>query len=351
MIGHGNVSLDVTRILLSPLSHLEKHDVPESVLDVLVRSRVRHVSIVGRRGPLEASFTTKELREMMQLENAAMTPLQDDILSRGAGEKMTRQQSRLLDLLKRGSKNSLGSTEKSWSLDFFRSPTGIAELPSGLSRAARLSLAHTALDLEKRAVPTGETSQLDTDLVVTSLGQRAEPAQEWYEPALGHLRNVSGRIVGADGKVVRNVYASGWAATGARGVLASTMLNAHALVDTILSDHSAAQGVDAGANAQTSISLPTSDALQLKGESVDLMSADPDLDMESLPIEVEEAREDGHVISYGDWKEVDAEEVRVGALKEKERERMDWKAAKAFLGRSDSSSVTGRDHFVLDSVL
>lgn len=67
VFGHGNVALDVARILVSP-NHLLAHtDIPAPVLDVLARSRVRRVVLVGRRGPLQASFTTKEVREMLKL--------------------------------------------------------------------------------------------------------------------------------------------------------------------------------------------------------------------------------------------------------------------------------------------
>ncbi|KAG1876072.1 hypothetical protein C8R48DRAFT_811382 [Suillus tomentosus] len=67
----GNVSLDIARILLTSPSVLRQYDVPEHVLEVLSRSTVKHVSIVGRRGPLEAAFTTKELREMINLPEAS----------------------------------------------------------------------------------------------------------------------------------------------------------------------------------------------------------------------------------------------------------------------------------------
>lgn len=38
------------------------------------------------------------------------------------------------------------------------------------------------------------------------------------------------------GTTLKNVYASGWAATGAKGVLASTMMDAYGVADTIISD-------------------------------------------------------------------------------------------------------------------
>jgi ferredoxin--NADP+ reductase len=45
-------------------------DVPVWTLTVLAQSRVRDVVIIGRRGPAQAKFTTKELRELGELANA-----------------------------------------------------------------------------------------------------------------------------------------------------------------------------------------------------------------------------------------------------------------------------------------
>ena len=106
----------------------------------------------------------------------------------------------MLDLLRKGSKNQLGLTRKTWSLDFFWSPTGLLA-PSTPSDKALLSLALTQLNPALRAVPTGETS---TDLVVIALGHCAEPSAPWYDPALGYIRTLGARIVDATaGRIVR----------------------------------------------------------------------------------------------------------------------------------------------------
>jgi adrenodoxin-NADP+ reductase len=53
IIGQGNVSLDVARILLTPVDDLRKTDIPEHVLQTLSESNAKHASAVGRRGPLQ----------------------------------------------------------------------------------------------------------------------------------------------------------------------------------------------------------------------------------------------------------------------------------------------------------
>ena len=306
IIGNGNVSLDVARMLLTDVKALSQYDVPQPVLDLFSRSTVKHVSIIGRRGPLEAAFTIKELREMINLPEASMVPLNPSLLTTAPpSNSPTRQQSRILQLLQKGSKNQPGTTSKTWSLDFFRSPTGLLVPPSGDS-SAQLSLSHTTLDPQtNRAVPTGETSTLPTDLVITSLGFHGEPGAMFYDRGVGHLRNVSGRITNHAGTILNNIYASGWAATGAKGVLASTMMNAYGVADTIISDWKANKHI----------------------------GRDKALNLDEPPEEVQTALKEGLVTNYADWKKIDEEEVRRGEVIGKERERMGWVEASKFLNK------------------
>lgn len=324
LIGQGNVSLDIARILLTSPSVLRQYDVPEHVLEVLSRSTVKHVSIVGRRGPLEVAFTTKELREMINLPEASMVPIEPTLLTPPSGVTLTRQQRRTLELLQKGSKNLPGSTPKSWSLHFYRSPASLTP-PSSASAldTANLTLAHTRIDpATSRAVPTGETSTLPTSLVITSLGFHADPETAFFDPALRHLRSSAGRITSSEGSTLKNIYASGWAANGAKGVLASTMIDAYAAASTILSDI-----VQSSETATTTAPPPP----EIGMASDELLNHRPDLD--ALPSEIVHGIKDGMVTQYDDWKVIDAEEVRRGEALGKERERMSWEEALSFISR------------------
>jgi adrenodoxin-NADP+ reductase len=332
VIGQGNVALDIARMLLSDPSTLGKYDVPVPVLDVLASSRVKHVSIVGRRGPFQAAFTTKEVRELMHLPLASMVPIAPALLEPPAGMTVTRQQSRIVDLLKKGSTQPHGSTSRSFSFDFFRSPTGLDMLPpakDGTLRA-RLSLAHTELDTDGRAVTTSATSNISTGLVVGALGHRAEPSAPWYDPVLGHIRNVSNRIVDETGRVLKNVYTSGWAATGARGVIAATMRDAHAVADIIISDHATASS--SVASPEPTNDATPSTAFAMSPSQVFMATSSTSLDP---PAEILEGVKQGTICTYEQWKKVDAEEVRRGEKAGKERERMtSWEQARAWLAQA-----------------
>ncbi|KAF9227407.1 FAD/NAD(P)-binding domain-containing protein [Gyrodon lividus] len=326
LIGNGNVSLDVARMLLTSPSVLQKYDVPQHVLEVLSRSTIKHISIVGRRGPLEAAFTNKELREMMQLPEASMVPIDPSLLTPPEGITPTRQQRRTLELLKKGSQNRFGSTPKTWSLDFYRAPIGLTP-PVPSSDMAQLSLAHTDLDPSTgRAVPTGEISTLSTSLVVTSLGFRTDPATAFFDSSSNHLQAHGGHIISPSGAPLRNVYASGWGANGAKGVLATTMMDAYAVTNTILSD------ITSGRPGSGSIETTPIGKHDTVDVSDDLLNPVPH--PEDPPEEIKQGISDGLVTQYEDWKAIDAEEVHRGEALGKERERMGWGDVRKFLSLS-----------------
>lgn len=53
IIGQGNVALDVARTLLTNIDVLRKTDMTEYALAELVRSKIKRVRVVGRRGPAQ----------------------------------------------------------------------------------------------------------------------------------------------------------------------------------------------------------------------------------------------------------------------------------------------------------
>ncbi|TGA88584.1 FAD-dependent oxidoreductase, partial [Streptomyces sp. MZ04] len=67
VIGVGNVAVDVARMLARGVDELRPTDMPQEALGALAESQVREVHMVGRRGPSQARFTTKELRELGSL--------------------------------------------------------------------------------------------------------------------------------------------------------------------------------------------------------------------------------------------------------------------------------------------
>jgi adrenodoxin-NADP+ reductase len=74
--------------------------------------------------------------------------------------------------------------------------------------------------------------------VVGSIGYRSEPIEPaWFDGGLGRIRNVKGRVFNEENRRVKGVYSSGWASNGAKGVLATTMMDAYSVAETLLTDH------------------------------------------------------------------------------------------------------------------
>lgn len=319
LIGHGNVSLDIARLLLSDPSSLHSLDIPSPVIAHLGTSSIKHITITSRRGPAEAAFTAKELRELLNLPTAYMEPIPAELLV--VPEGATRQQKRILDLLRKGSKAAPGSVNKSWSLQFFRSPRG--SVPGSITYDVNV------LDDQRRAQPSGQQDTQSTDLVITSVGYRSEPLQatpdEWYE-TLGRVRSFDGKVHDSEGRLVKNVYASGWAANGAKGVLASSMYDAYSVSDMLVQEHLAGP-VEASASPvfQTTVEpMAAPKDLVLDGAAAE----------EGTPHFLQEVatKVGRRVIGYEDWKKINEEEVRRGQLIGKEKERMlEWEEVDSFL--------------------
>jgi len=68
IIGNGNVACDMSRILLRNVDDLRTSDATKTVIDHLARSNVHCLEMVGRRGITQAAFTTKEIKELCNLD-------------------------------------------------------------------------------------------------------------------------------------------------------------------------------------------------------------------------------------------------------------------------------------------
>ncbi|CRG96447.1 adrenodoxin reductase, putative [Plasmodium gallinaceum] len=69
IIGNGNVSLDIARILTKSDDDLKKTDININFLNSKKKHHFKHIYIIGRRGFWQSSFTNGELRELLTLNN------------------------------------------------------------------------------------------------------------------------------------------------------------------------------------------------------------------------------------------------------------------------------------------
>ncbi|KAJ1658507.1 NADPH-adrenodoxin reductase, partial [Dispira simplex] len=217
IIGQGNVALDVARVLLSPLDKLAKTDITENALEHLCRSKIRHVRVVGRRGPAQMQFTTKELREMFRIPGLQLA-VDRDLVTRElnrAKHHIVKQRplKRMTDLLYKQIDIALPSRDakvqgdnKTWTLDFLQSPRELIRNPldhplDSFTHILRgIILEHNQLvgpvDNPK-AEGTGVVETVETGLMLRSIGYRSLPLDPTlpFDTCQCIIPNISGRIL------------------------------------------------------------------------------------------------------------------------------------------------------------
>ena len=229
IIGNGNVALDVARILLLPHERLRKTDIADHALSALENSNIRHVTILGRRGPAQAAFTTPELREItsiegvdVEIDGAPLTP-PDDL----AGADLKRAQ-RNLSVLEKALTAATGSEHK-LSLKFLRSPLEI----QGSDRVEKLIAGVNQITVDGDrivATDTGGRETLPADLVVRAVGYRgtALPGVP-FDSGAGIIPNERGVVTGGTRE-----YVAGWIKRGPSGIIGTNRGDAVETADCLL---------------------------------------------------------------------------------------------------------------------
>lgn len=244
ILGQGNVALDIARILLSPVDILKKTDITQPALEALERSQIRHVLIIGRRGPLQIACTIKELREMVNLPDTRPEMVAADF--NGVAEALKdvpRPRKRLTELMLKTALDTPGDKEqerrnkasRSWGFRFFRSPVEVLGDPDS-KRAVGIRLAVNRLEGEgegARAVLTGEVQDVKCGLVISSIGYKSLPIDPSvpFDSNKAIVPNNMGRVQQASG-----LYCSGWLKTGPTGVIATTMNNSFDTARSVVED-------------------------------------------------------------------------------------------------------------------
>src|SRR5687767_13738942 len=70
VIGNGNVALDVARMVALTEEELAPTDTTDAAIEAIVASGIREIVVLGRRGPVQAAWTSTELGELGELAGA-----------------------------------------------------------------------------------------------------------------------------------------------------------------------------------------------------------------------------------------------------------------------------------------
>ncbi|KAI5272578.1 nucleotide-binding domain-containing protein [Aureobasidium subglaciale] len=323
VIGQGNVALDVARVLLSPLDRLRHTDMTEAALETLSKSKIRRVRVVGRRGPLQAPYTIKEVRELMQLPGVAFhTP--DRSLLPQEPKKLPRPLMRIAQVIEKGSPTAVEEAKRHWELHYMRSPVAFEESshsPGTLSgvrvdemefaqdpSSVPLSDSDALKSMRVKKKEVGVSEVLKTNLAFRSVGYLSEPIEGFeelgitFDRKMGIIPNdVYGRVLSPDrgpGTLgaghVPGMYAAGWVKRGPTGVIASTMQDAFTSADIIAKDWA---------------------------DGVTFIGNNDDSKAGWNEVKNEAEKRGIRSINWEDWLKIDKEEKRRGQAKGKEREK------------------------------
>nr|XP_047920169.1 NADPH:adrenodoxin oxidoreductase, mitochondrial isoform X2 [Anser cygnoides] len=298
ILGHGNVALDIARILLSPLDLLRKTDITDCSLAALACSKVKRVWLAGRRGPLQVAFTIKELREMINLPGTQPVLNPADFTGlENAVKDAPRPRKRLTELMiktalqKPGEVAAQAAAARQWGLKFQRSPQEV--LPTADGRRARgVRMALTRLEgsgESAKAIPTGDVEELECGLVLSSIGYRSLPLDPAvpFDTQRGIIPNSMGRVEGAPG-----LYCSGWVKRGPTGVIITTMNDSFDTAQSVLED--------------------------LRGGMLDVSVSREGFGAVGSILRSRGVRP----VSFSDWEKIDAAEVARGKAAGKPREKI-----------------------------
>ena len=249
IIGQGNVALDIARILLTDFHRLQKTDMTDRALATLAKSRVKRVRVIGRRGPMQAAFTIREVRELLTLDNVSFDNISPDLFPPGPTKSLPRTQRRMVDLLSKGS--AVRNGPKSWSLDFLMSPTKFESHSDALSSVSFVKnklVGPNKHEASAKVVPTAETLSMPTGIAFRSIGYKSQALVGMdslgirFDENRGLIPNDGcGRVIeqspGHAGDIpLPGLYCSGWVKRGPAGVIANTMEDAFATAAAIITD-------------------------------------------------------------------------------------------------------------------
>ncbi|KAL4420950.1 hypothetical protein ABPG77_004579 [Micractinium sp. CCAP 211/92] len=296
--GLGNVAVDCARVLLKTADDLAGTDICSHAVEQLRRSAVQEVHLLGRRGPVQAAFTPKELRELLGLQGVQVRMRPEDFQLNPACQaemKATRMKKRVYEILQKALAEPPREGAKSLFIHFLRNPVEVVEVDgrAGQMRIEKTRLEPSSTGGDQSARGTGEFETIPADLVLKSIGFKSVGiAGVAFDERRGVVPNKLGQVYAAGGEGFDDgLYVCGWLKRGPSGIIGTNLVDAEQTVDTMVQTQGSFQDIQAAAPGAAGLRQ----LLQSRGVQV---------------------------VSFEGWERVDAEEVRRGAALGKPRDKL-----------------------------
>jgi ferredoxin--NADP+ reductase len=289
VVGVGNVAMDVARILARTPDELRQTDIADYALEALSHSQVKRIYLLGRRGPLQAAFTTPEVKELGEMLDADPLVLPDEALldelsAAELKQSSDRAQQSKVEIIQSYAGRAL-SKKRQVVLRFLVSPVELY----GQERVTGMKLVKNILVATDLGTPrpkaTDQFEDLDVGLVFRSIGYRGRPIPGIpFHEKWGVINNQSGRVVDPEnsGAAVLGIYTAGWIKRGPSGVIGTNKPDSVETVNCMIEDMRAGRT---------------------------LTPAHPD----RAALEALIAERQPQFFSYADWQTLDALELEAGA--------------------------------------
>lgn len=298
IIGQGNVAADVSRILAKTVNELKHTDIAQHALEVLAESKIKEIHVIGRRGPAQAKFTPKELREFGELSDCNAIVNKQSITLNPESELELQEKSnignkKIYDQFCDFSNRKTDSNKsKNCHFEFLMSPKELI----GETKLEKIILEKNKLSGEafkQSAIGTGETIELETGILFRSIGYHGLAITGVpFNDAWGTIPNERGRVVDSNGETVTKLYTAGWIKRGPSGIIGTNRACSVETVECLLKDLNKLDDGTSKAGAAKVYSI-------LNGKQIQ------------------------HV-SFKDWEKIDRKEIEAGESKDKPREKFTY---------------------------
>lgn len=234
VIGLGNVSLDVSRMIIKDSRNLERTNITDEALGLIKGMKTKEIHIFGRRGPYEAKFTPKELLELIELPNASVEVEGWDFpINHPINDKASQKAMENYDLFRRindGEFTKKSSSAIKLIFHFMKSPTCI----QGKDKVQAIQL--EIMKIEHGVLKgTGKIDTFQSDLVISSIGYKSEHISGLNsQDKNGIITNKKGAILDEKGQEIPGLYCTGWIRRGPSGVIGTNKIDAIEVVDYLL---------------------------------------------------------------------------------------------------------------------
>ncbi|HEX2428859.1 MAG TPA: FAD-dependent oxidoreductase, partial [Gaiellaceae bacterium] len=207
VVGNGNVALDVARMLALTREELAPTDTTDAAIEAIVASGIREIAVLGRRGPVQAAWTSTELHELGELAGAdvLVDPAELDLEPASTAELETSSNivHRNVEILREFATHRSSGKPRTVRLRFRVSPVAIL----GDRRVEAIEIVHNRLEADAdgniRAMPTDEREVIPCGLVFRSVGYRGVgiPGAPFDERS-GTMPNAGGRVLDESGRPI-----------------------------------------------------------------------------------------------------------------------------------------------------